>query len=95
MKVLLATDCSDQATAAAQLLNELKFQAPIQLTLITALGDPYGSSPESTQHWFPELLRQERARAENHQTDICRTKSSESTVHGYLVCISKTIVQFN
>ena len=33
------------------------------MTLITALGDPYGSSPEATQHWFPELLRQERARA--------------------------------
>ncbi|QEG01247.1 Universal stress protein [Stieleria maiorica] len=70
MKVLLATDCSQQAAAAAGYLQSLKFTAPISLTIITALGDPYGSSPESTQHWFPELLRQERARAETHQAEL-------------------------
>ena len=70
MRVLLATDCSDQATAAAHFLNKLNFKTPIGLTVVTALGDPYGSSPESTQHWFPELLRQERARAESHQERI-------------------------
>lgn len=72
MKVLLATDCSQQASAAVKVLSELQFTAPIELTLITALGDPYGSSPESTQHWFPELLRQERARAEAHQADVSK-----------------------
>jgi nucleotide-binding universal stress UspA family protein len=70
MRVVLATDCSEQATAAARFLAALKFKAPIDLTVITALGDPYGSSPESTQHWFPELLRQERDRAERHQDDV-------------------------
>ncbi|MCA9137046.1 MAG: universal stress protein [Planctomycetales bacterium] len=70
MKVLLATDCSAPAMAAAKFLGKLRFKVPIQLTLITALGDPYGASPESTQHWFPELLRQERARAESHQSDV-------------------------
>lgn len=70
MKVLLATDCSDQATDAAKFLCDLKFKEPIELTLVTALGDPYGSSPESTQHWFPELLRQEKARAEKHHGEL-------------------------
>lgn len=72
MKVLLATDCSDHGFAAAQFLGSLNFGEPIHLTVITALGDPYGSSPESTQHWFPELLRQERARADKHQADIAK-----------------------
>ncbi len=72
MKVLLATDCSQQAAAAAKFLHSLKFTEPMSLTIITALGDPYGSSPESTQHWFPELLRQERARAEVHQADMAK-----------------------
>ncbi len=72
MKVLLATDCSDQATKAAEFLAGLKFKEPLQVTVITALGDPYGASPESTQHWFPELLRQERARAETHQERIAQ-----------------------
>lgn len=70
MKVLLATDCSDQATKAAEFLANLQFTRPIQATVITALGDPYGASPESTQHWFPELLRQERGRAEAHQERV-------------------------
>ncbi|MDV6031137.1 MAG: universal stress protein [Phycisphaera sp. RhM] len=72
MKVLLATDCSQQAAAAAKFLRSLKFTELMSLTIITALGDPYGSSPESTQHWFPELLRQERARAEVHQADMAK-----------------------
>jgi len=72
MKVLLATDCSDQATKAAQFLANLNFKQPLRVTVITALGDPYGASPESTQHWFPELLRQERARAEAHQEKVAR-----------------------
>jgi nucleotide-binding universal stress UspA family protein len=70
VKVLLATDCSDQATAAARFLNELPFKTPISATLITALGDPYGSTPEATQQWFPELLLQERERAERHQQEL-------------------------
>ena len=41
-----------------------------EIAVITALGDPYGSSPESTQHWFPELLQQERIRAEKNQDEI-------------------------
>lgn len=72
MKVLLATDCSDQATAAAQFLVALKFKTAIDLTLITALGDPYGSSPESTQNWFPELLEQERVRALKHHEEMAK-----------------------
>lgn len=79
MKVLLATDCSAQAMAAAEFLGKLKFKTPIQLTVITALGDPYGSSPESTQHWFPELLRQERARAELHQGDVASLLNDRCT----------------
>lgn len=75
MKVLLATDCSDQAEAAAKFLVSLRFTEPIQATVVTALGDPYGSSPESTQHWFPELLQQERARAERHQEAIAEILS--------------------
>jgi nucleotide-binding universal stress UspA family protein len=70
MKVLLATDRSDQALEAARYLNHLQFDEPIDLTIITALGDPYASSPESTQHWFPELLQQERVRAEQHQAEL-------------------------
>lgn len=70
MKVLLATDCSDQAMEAAKFLLTLPINRPLQVTVITALGDPYGANPESTQHWFPELLRQERARAEHHQEQV-------------------------
>ena len=76
MKVLLATDCSDQATAAARFLPRLNFSEPMQMTIVTALGDPYGSSPESTQHWFPELLQQERQRAEQHQQEIAELLSA-------------------
>jgi nucleotide-binding universal stress UspA family protein len=75
MKVLLATDCSEQATAAARFLATLKFNAPIDLAVITALGDPYGSSPESTQRWFPDLLQQERDRAEKHHDDLLKILS--------------------
>jgi nucleotide-binding universal stress UspA family protein len=75
MKVLLATDCSKQATAAVRFLNALDFKEPIDLTVITALGDPYGASPESTQHWFPELLRQERDRTELHHEQVARILS--------------------
>jgi len=70
MKVLLATDRSEPATAAAKFLKSLQFHAPIDLTIVSALGDPYGSNPDATQHWFPELLRQERARVEHHQEDL-------------------------
>ena len=72
MKVLLATDCSEHATKAAEFVARLNFKRPIQVTIITALGDPYGASPESTQHWFPELLRQERMRAETHQERVAQ-----------------------
>lgn len=72
MKVLFATDCSGQATAAAQFINTLNFKTPIDLTIITALGDPYGSSPESTQHWFPELLQQERIRTLQHHEEMSK-----------------------
>ncbi|WP_161604214.1 universal stress protein [Roseiconus nitratireducens] len=75
MKVLLATDRSDQAAAAAKFLMSLRFKEPMELTIVTALGDPYGSNPDSTQHWFPELLKQERARMEQHQHDLSKLMS--------------------
>ncbi len=70
MKVLLATDCSAQAAEAAEFLCSLGFDAPIDLTIVTALGDPYGSNPEATGQWFPELLRQEQARTESHHAEL-------------------------
>ncbi|MCO8122092.1 universal stress protein [Stieleria sp. TO1_6] len=70
MKILFATDCSDYASAAAEFLNALKFTAPLDVTIITALGDPYGASPESTEQWFPDLVREEKTRAEMHQAKI-------------------------
>ncbi|MCC9599411.1 universal stress protein [Stieleria sp. JC731] len=70
MKILLATDCSKQATQAAETLLSLPIEQPIDLTIITALAEPYASTPESPQQWYPELLQQERARSEQHQQSL-------------------------
>ena len=72
MKVLIATDCSENAKHAADFLHDLPITEPLALTFVTALGDPYGASPESTQQWIPDVLAQERTRAESHHEDLAQ-----------------------
>ncbi|MEO1618612.1 MAG: universal stress protein [Planctomycetota bacterium] len=70
MKVLLATDGSKSAFAAARFFESLPVESPVELVLLTAIGDPLSGSPESTQHWYPEVVRQERQHAEEHHRQI-------------------------
>lgn len=78
MKVLIATDCSEHAKHAADFFHSLPIGKPLALTFVTALGDPYGASPESTQQWFPDVLVQERTRAESHHEDLARMFAERS-----------------
>ncbi|MCD0463330.1 universal stress protein [Roseiconus lacunae] len=72
MKVLLATDCSNQAYEAAKALLSLPISEPIEVTIITALAEPYVSVPEASQQWYPQLLQQERVRSEQHQDELAK-----------------------
>lgn len=70
MKVLLATDCSDNALAAADWIRQWKTDHRVDLTIVTALGDPAILNPDNMDHWFPEMLLHERTRTEQHQNQL-------------------------
>jgi len=70
MKVVLATDRSEMAIEAARFLEALRFRAPIDLKIVSAMGDPYASNPDSMDHWFPELLEKEKIMFHQHHEKL-------------------------
>lgn len=70
MKVLLATDCSDNSVAAAEWIKQWKTDHQVDLTIVTALGDPAILNPDNMDNWFPEILLHERTRTEQHQSQL-------------------------
>jgi len=70
MKVLLASDGSDNAIEAAKFLRRMQFGRPIELTLVSVCYDPQSTGAEVIQPWFPEWLEKQQAAFEAHHREL-------------------------
>lgn len=77
MKVLLATDGSNNAIESARFLKRMQLSEPMDLTLLSVSFDPAGASAEVIQPWFPEWLEQQQADFEKHHSQLESMLSSQ------------------
>lgn len=70
MKVLLASDGSDNAIEAAKFLRRMQIGKPIELTLVSVCYDPQSTGAEVIQPWFPEWLEQQQDAFETHHRQL-------------------------
>jgi nucleotide-binding universal stress UspA family protein len=70
MKILLATDGSQNAIEAARFLTRLQMNAPIELTLLSVCYDPQSTGSEVIQPWFPEWLERQQAMFAQHHQEL-------------------------
>lgn len=64
VKVLIATDGSDDAVQAARFFSRLPHDQPLDVTVITVLDPPDVSISTPSATWYPEFLEQQREFAE-------------------------------
>ncbi len=70
MKILFATDGSDDATCAARFLSTLQCHEPVSLTVLTITYAPDAADSGSAQAWFPEWQKREIERVDAHHAEI-------------------------
>ncbi len=70
MKVLLATDGSQNATKAAKFLLRLPSTDQIELTVLTVTYNPIDNSHGNIQPWFAEWNKHERDMVESHHAEL-------------------------
>lgn len=66
MKILLASDGSDDAIEAAKFVNGLASGNEIQLTVLTVSYDPSNAGAATIQSWFREWSEKENQRVRQH-----------------------------
>ena len=70
MKVLLATDGSQNATKAAKFLLRLPSTDQIELTVLTVTYNPIDNSHGNIQPWFAKWNKHERDMVESHHAEL-------------------------
>lgn len=70
MKILFATDGSDYAARAANVLASLKCKESIALHVLTVSYLPDNLHSQTTQSWYPTWRRSEDVRIRNHYEQI-------------------------
>jgi len=70
MRILLATDGSENAKDAAMFLLRLPSSDRIKLTVLTVTYDPKATSHGNVQPWFPEWNKHERETVQKHHGEL-------------------------
>ena len=70
MRILLATDGSDNAKDAATFLLRFKNSDKIKLTVLTVTYNPKDNSHGNMQSWFPDWYKHEREMVQMHHAEL-------------------------
>lgn len=86
MKVLIATDGSENAFQAAKLLARLPHDGPLEVHVLTVIYMPPDDSGGLAYSWLPEFIEAEEERAHAGFARIAALFSGEEVVTEHLIC---------
>lgn len=86
MKVLIATDGSENAFQAARLLARLPHSGPMEVHVLTVIYMPPDDSGGLAYSWLPEFIEAEEQRAKAGFEKIAALFTSEEVVTNHLIC---------
>lgn len=86
MRVLIATDGSENAFQAAKLLARLPHNGPLEVHVLTVIYMPPDDSGGLAYSWLPEFIEAEEERARAGFARIAALFSGEEVVTEHLIC---------
>lgn len=86
MKVLIATDGSENAFQAARLLARLPHSGPMEVHVLTVIYMPPDDSGGLAYSWLPEFIEAEEQRAKAGFEKIAALFTREEVVTNHLIC---------
>jgi len=86
MRVLIATDGSENAFQAAKLLARLPHNGPLEVHVLTVIYMPPDDSGGLAYSWLPEFIEAEEERARAGFASIAALFSGEEVVTEHLIC---------
>jgi nucleotide-binding universal stress UspA family protein len=86
MKVLIATDGSENANQAASLFARLPHTGPLEVHVLTVIYMPPDDSGGLAYSWLPEFIEAEEERARAGFAQIAAMFRSDEVVTNHLIC---------
>ena len=86
MKVLIATDGSQNASDAAKLFANLPHSGPLAVHVLTVIYMPPDDSGGMAYAWLPEFIKAEEARAKEGFNKVAGLFEGEEVVTNHLIC---------
>jgi nucleotide-binding universal stress UspA family protein len=86
MKVLIATDGSENAYQAAKLFARLPHTGPLEVHVLTVIYMPPDDSGGLAYSWLPEFIEAEEERAKEGFEKIAQLFQSEEVITNHLMC---------
>jgi nucleotide-binding universal stress UspA family protein len=86
MKVLIATDGSENAYQAARLLARLPHSGPLEVHVLTVIYMPPDDSGGLAYSWLPEFIQAEEERAKEGFEQVAALFQDQQVVTNHLIC---------
>lgn len=86
MRVLIATDGSENALQAAKLFAKLPHAGPLEVHVLTVIYMPPDDSGGLAYSWLPEFIQAEEERAKAGFVEVAALFTGEEVVTNHLIC---------
>lgn len=96
MKLLIATDGSENAFHAASLVARLPHTGPMEVHILTVIYMPPDDSGGLAYSWLPEFIQSEEERAKEGFSRIADLFTSDEVITNHMIChghVGHTITQ--